>query len=642
MDAVSETQSRAIRTGSIAIASCSRPATVRCCLYSLLYLTGYDLPLDEIKRFRQWGSKTPGHPERGDTPGVEVTTGPLGQGFANGVGMAIAEAWLAARYNRPGHTIVDHYTYAICGDGDLMEGVSQEAASLAGHLQLGQADLSLRSEPHFAGRRAPISISPKMSPSASMPYGWHTRTVPDGNDTEDVAKAIEEAQAETQPPVVDPGPHPHRLRQPAQAGQFLIARQPARRRRVASDQESAGLADHGQVLSSAGRGRFFRQAVPKGARARRASGRRSSKRIEKISRKKPPNSNMLMSGALPDNWAADLPKWKPGDKPIATRAAGGAALNCAGEAHPEHHRRFGRSESFHRYRAEGLGRFPAFRVVWPRNAGRSRRRMELRRAQRRIRCSRARHGRRGERNGRARRRASVQRDLLHVLRLHEARDSSGRVEPSESGLCLHARQHRRWAKTAPRISRWSNWLRCAPFPDLTVIRPADPNETVGSLGLRDSARWSDGAGAHAASGAASGSQPTRKTRASHAARTFSAEADGGAPDVILIGTGSEVQLCVKAQEKLEELRRKSARGQHAELGAIRRAGRFVSRERASETNQEARHRRSRVAVRLASLGRRRRRGHRRRALRRIRARRRSPSTPGLHARDTSHPPRYGC
>src|SRR5689334_22111777 len=100
-------------------------------LYSLLHLTGYDLPLDELKHFRQWGSMTPGHPERGHTPGVEVTTGPLGQGFANGVGMAIAEAWLAARYNRPDYTLVDHHTYAIVSDGDLMEGVAAEAASLA-------------------------------------------------------------------------------------------------------------------------------------------------------------------------------------------------------------------------------------------------------------------------------------------------------------------------------------------------------------------------------------------------------------------------------------------------------------------------------------------------------------------------------
>ena len=107
-------------------------------LYSMLHLTGYDLPLDQIKQFRQWGSLTPGHPERELTPGVEVTTGPLGQGFGNGVGMAIAEAHLAARYNRPGFEIINHFTYAIVSDGDIMEGVAAEAASMAGHLKLGK------------------------------------------------------------------------------------------------------------------------------------------------------------------------------------------------------------------------------------------------------------------------------------------------------------------------------------------------------------------------------------------------------------------------------------------------------------------------------------------------------------------------
>ena len=111
-------------------------------LYSLLHLTGYDLPLEQIKQFRQWGSTTPGHPERGITPGVEVTTGPLGQGFGNGVGMAIAEAYLAARYNRPGFEIINHFTYALVSDGDLMEGVAAEAASLAGHLKLGNGNIS--------------------------------------------------------------------------------------------------------------------------------------------------------------------------------------------------------------------------------------------------------------------------------------------------------------------------------------------------------------------------------------------------------------------------------------------------------------------------------------------------------------------
>ena len=107
-------------------------------LYSLLHLTGYDLSLEQIKHFRQWGSMAPGHPERGLTPGVEVTTGPLGQGFGNGVGMAMAEAFFSARYNRPGHKIIDHYTYGLVSDGDLMEGVAAEAASLAGHLRLGK------------------------------------------------------------------------------------------------------------------------------------------------------------------------------------------------------------------------------------------------------------------------------------------------------------------------------------------------------------------------------------------------------------------------------------------------------------------------------------------------------------------------
>src|SRR5699024_2834155 len=126
-------------------------------LYSLLHLSGYDLTIDDLREFRQWGSRTPGHPEYGDTPGVEATTGPLGQGIAMSVGMAMAERHLAAAYNRDGYLIIDHYTYCICGDGDLMEGVSAEAASLAGHLKLGRLilmydsnDISLDGELHMA------------------------------------------------------------------------------------------------------------------------------------------------------------------------------------------------------------------------------------------------------------------------------------------------------------------------------------------------------------------------------------------------------------------------------------------------------------------------------------------------------------
>ena len=158
-------------------------------LYSLLYLTGYDLPLAELKRFRQWGSLTPGHPEYGLTPGVETTTGPLGQGLSNGVGMAIAEAHLAKVYNRPGYEIIDHYTYAIVTDGDLMEGVASEAASLAGHLRLGKLiylyddnQISIEGSTDFAftedrGKRFDA-------------YGWHVQKVDDGLDVKAIDQAL--------------------------------------------------------------------------------------------------------------------------------------------------------------------------------------------------------------------------------------------------------------------------------------------------------------------------------------------------------------------------------------------------------------------------------------------------------------------
>ncbi len=168
-------------------------------LYSLLHLTGYDLPLEEIKRFRQWGSITPGHPEHGLTPGVETTTGPLGQGFANAVGMAIAESLLAKQFNRDGLDIVDHNTYGICSDGDLMEGISHEAASLAGHLGLGKL-VFLYDSNHISIDGATELAYTDDRAMRFAAYGWHTRKVEDGNDLEDIAAAIEEARSVTDRP----------------------------------------------------------------------------------------------------------------------------------------------------------------------------------------------------------------------------------------------------------------------------------------------------------------------------------------------------------------------------------------------------------------------------------------------------------
>jgi transketolase len=170
-------------------------------LYSLLHLYGYDLPLDELKNFRQFESKTPGHPESNLTPGIEVTTGPLGQGFANGVGMAMTEAFLGATYNQGDHKIVDHYTYSIVSDGDLMEGIASEAASLAGHLKLGK--LIYLYDDNLISLDGPTNLAFTENRMQRFDaYGWHTQTVEDGNDLDAIEAAIKAAQSETERPSI--------------------------------------------------------------------------------------------------------------------------------------------------------------------------------------------------------------------------------------------------------------------------------------------------------------------------------------------------------------------------------------------------------------------------------------------------------
>src|SRR5512133_916915 len=170
-------------------------------LYSLLHLTGYNLPMEELKRFRQWGSLTPGHPEYGMTPGVETTTGPLGQGFSNGVGMAMAEAHLASLYNRPGHEIIDHYVYAIVTDGDLMEGVSSEAASLAGHQKLGKL-IYLYDDNHISIEGSTDIAFTEDRAKRFEAYGWHVQRIADGLDVEAIDAAIEEAKRDPRPSII--------------------------------------------------------------------------------------------------------------------------------------------------------------------------------------------------------------------------------------------------------------------------------------------------------------------------------------------------------------------------------------------------------------------------------------------------------
>ncbi|HYZ84209.1 MAG TPA: transketolase, partial [Bryobacteraceae bacterium] len=299
--------------------------------YSLLFLTGYDLPLDEIKRFRKFGSKTPGHPERGHTPGVEVSTGPLGQGFSNGVGMAIAEAWLAARYNRLGHSIIDHYTYAIVSDGDLMEGVTHEAASLAGHLRLGKM-IYLYDQNYISLAGATQLDFTEDVARRFDAYGWHTRHVPDGNDTQDVAKAIEEARAEDRPSLILSRTHIG-YGSPKKQDTFHSHGSPLGEEELLAAKKALGWPSTDKFYLPEEAVSYFRQAVDAGAAAEQ-EWREKFDAYKAAYPKEAAEFEMIVSGKLPENWGEDLPKWKPTDKPLATRAAGGEALNALAKRIP--------------------------------------------------------------------------------------------------------------------------------------------------------------------------------------------------------------------------------------------------------------------------------------------------------------------
>ncbi|MBV8551194.1 MAG: transketolase [Acidobacteriaceae bacterium] len=294
-------------------------------LYSLLHLTGYDLPLEELKRFRQWGSKTPGHPERGHTPGVEVATGPLGQGFGNAVGLAIAEAWFSARYNRPGHKIVDHYTYGICGDGDLMEGISQEAASLAGHLQLGKLIFLYDDNLISLAGTTNLTFTEDVAKRFDA-YGWHTRHVKNGNDVDDIEKAIEEAQGETERPSLILV-HTHIGYGSPKQDTFKAHGEPLGEEALAEAKKKLGWPTTDKFYLPDDAVKFFREIGNKGLK-RQQDWQQRFDAYKKAFPQEAAELEMLLAGKLPEGFKADLPKWTPQDKPIATRAAGGQALNA--------------------------------------------------------------------------------------------------------------------------------------------------------------------------------------------------------------------------------------------------------------------------------------------------------------------------
>jgi transketolase len=294
-------------------------------LYSLLHLCGYDLALDEIKRFRQWGSQTPGHPEYRHTAGVETTTGPLGQGIGNAVGLAIAERHLAARFNRGGRKVVDHFTYVFCGDGDLMEGVSSEAASLAGHLGLGRL-ICLYDDNHVTiDGGTELSFTENVSQRFKA-YGWQVLRVKDGNDLEAIRQAFLDAQAESARPSLIVCRTHIGYGSPNKQDSHEAHGAPLGAEEVRLTKARLGFPPEASFFIPEKARRHFRRCVERGAKAEAAW----RKAFDAWARKSPEAAEAWrrsMDGSLPPGWDADLPFFADG-KPIATRAAFGQALNA--------------------------------------------------------------------------------------------------------------------------------------------------------------------------------------------------------------------------------------------------------------------------------------------------------------------------
>ena len=301
-------------------------------LYSLLHLTGYDLPLEQLKQFRQWGSQTPGHPEYRETPGVELTTGPLGQGFAMAAGMAMAERHLATRFNRDGHEVVDHRTYVLAGDGDLMEGVTHETASLAGHLELGKLIVFYDSNRICLAGSTNLSFTDDVA-QVFEGYGWHVQTVADGNDLSALTRAAEAAKAEADRPSLVIVQTQIGYGSPKQ-GSFGVHGSPLNAEQVIETKRTLGYPSEEPFFIPAEALAHLRGAVERGKQAE-AEWRGRFAAYRSAHPELASELERALAGELPPGWDGAIPTFSPADKPVATRAAGGKVLNAIAARVPE-------------------------------------------------------------------------------------------------------------------------------------------------------------------------------------------------------------------------------------------------------------------------------------------------------------------
>ena len=506
-------------------------------LYSLLHLTGYDVSIEDLQSFRQWGSKTPGHPEYGLTPGVEATTGPLGQGFANAVGMAIAEVRLASEFNRDGHDIVDHWTYTLCSDGDLQEGIASEAASLAGHLRLRKL-LALYDDNHVQ-LDGPTSMAWSEDVVARFEaYGWHALRVEDGNDIEEIAAAIEEARADDRPSLIAVRTHigfgsPNRQDTQKAHGQPLGPDE------VRLVKEAYGW-DPDKTFYVPDEARdLFRRAVPAGedlvASWEQAFGAYAAAFPDKAQEFR----RRVVERQPSDDWDDALKTYAVGEE-IATRNASQETIQSLGVTLPG---LFGGAADLSESNLTDIKGEDSFEADHP---GRN------------LRFGVREHAMGGVANGIAYHDGFIP-YVGTFLTFSDYMRGSVRLAALSGLHLVYVWTHDSvgLGEDGPTHQPVEHYAALRAIPNLWFVRPGDANETVAAWELAIERRLEDPSGPVALS-LTRQKLPTLAGTAEKAREGLRRggymlrEAKGGTPKVILIGTGSELQLAYGAAEALEK------------------------------------------------------------------------------------------
>lgn len=498
--------------------------------YALLHLTGYDsVSMDDIKNFRQWGSTTPGHPENFETAGIEVTTGPLGQGICNGVGLAMAEAHLAARFNKPDATLVDHYTYVILGDGCNMEGVSGEACSLAGHLGLGKL-IALYDDNHISiDGTTEVAFTEDVSKRFEA-YGWHVLHVEDGNeDLDAIATAIAEAKKVTDKPTMIKVTTTIGYGSPNMADTSGVHGAALGDAEIKLTRENLGW-EHAPFVIPEDALNRYRQAVDKGASAEAEWNQVLATYRTKYADEAAEFERML-AGKLPENWADALPTYSPEDKAIATRKTSEATLNALAPVIPE---MIGGSADLSKSNNTKLKLSGEFQKGQYAN---------------RNLCFGVReHGMGAICNGIALHSSGLIPYCATFLVFADYMRAAIRLSALSQAGVMYVMTHDSvgLGEDGPTHQPVETIASLRAIPNLTVIRPADGNETSGAYKVAIASRKTPTLMAFSRQGLP---QLTGSSIDAVAKGAYILSDDDGA-ELILIGTGSEVKLCVEAAERL--------------------------------------------------------------------------------------------